>query len=126
MPSTIEGLGHFVVGVILEEPVELGEYFGVGLSGLVAGERDGHDEAGGLATAEADVEMDLVGLGDGDVLDEQASDAFAFPGGGGGVGPQFGEVGGQRSDSRLVFVGERGAGRRAGSLVVLFGCVELS
>jgi DNA-binding transcriptional regulator YiaG len=41
------------------------------------------------------VEVDLVGLGQGDVFDEEPGHALAFALGGGGVGPQGREVGGQ-------------------------------
>jgi hypothetical protein len=65
MPGGVEGVGDFGVGVIVEEPVEQGEGVGVGLAGFPAGRRDGGDEAGGLPAAEANVEVDVVGLGDG-------------------------------------------------------------
>jgi hypothetical protein len=89
----VEGVGCLGVGVGVEEAVEFGEGVGVGLVGLAAGKWDGQHEGGCLAAPEADVEMDVVGFGDCDVLEEQAGDAFAFPGGGGGIGPQSGEVG---------------------------------
>ena len=66
------------------------EGVGLGLSGLIGGEGYGDDEAGGLSASEADVEVDLVGLVDGDVFDEQPGDAFAFSDRGGRVGPQRG------------------------------------
>ena len=72
------GLG---VGVIVKELVEQLEGVGVGLAGLPGVERDRDGEAGCLPAAEADVEVDLVGLVDGDVLDQQSSDPFPFPGG---------------------------------------------
>jgi hypothetical protein len=68
----VEGVGGFGVGVVVEEPVEEGERFGMGLSCLPTGGRDGNREGGGLAAAEADVKADLVGFGDRDVLDEEA------------------------------------------------------
>ena len=74
----VEGVGGLGVGVGVEQPVEFGQGVGLGLSGLIGGEGYGDDEAGGLSASEADVEMDLVGLVDGDVFDEQPGDAFAF------------------------------------------------
>jgi hypothetical protein len=68
----VELLGGFGVGVIVEELVEHPERVGVGLSCLPGVERDRDREAGRLATAEADVEVDLIGLVDRDVRDEQA------------------------------------------------------
>jgi hypothetical protein len=88
----VERVGGLGVGVGVEEPVEGSQGLGLGLAGLVAGEGNGHDQAGGLPAAEADVEVDRVGLDDGDVLDEEPGDALAFPGRGGGIGPQPGEI----------------------------------
>ena len=65
--------------------------------------------------------VDLVGLGQGDVLDEQPDHAFAFPLRGGRVRPQRGEVAGQRPDAGLVLVGERDGGGSGGFLVVVLG-----
>jgi nucleoside-diphosphate-sugar epimerase len=126
VPVPVECFCRFGVGVGVEEPVEGGEGVGGGLAGLVAGQGDRHGQARGLTAAEADVEVDLVCLGDGDVLDEQSGHSFAFPGRGGGVGPEAGEVGRQGSDAGLVFFGEGGLGGCAGPLVVLLGVVELA
>ena len=43
----------------------------------------------------------------GDVGDQQADQAFALADRGGGVFPERGEVGGERADPGLLFVGER-------------------
>jgi len=75
----VEVLGGFGVGVIVEQAVEHRECVGVGLSCLPGVERDRDREAGRLAAAEADVYVDLVGLVEGDVLDQQPRDPFAFP-----------------------------------------------
>jgi hypothetical protein len=81
--------------VIVEESVEHREGVRVGLAGLPGVERDRDREAGGLPAAEADVQVDLVGFVERDVLDQQAGDALAFSRGCGLVGPQFREVGGE-------------------------------
>jgi hypothetical protein len=121
----VEGVGALGVGVIVEQPVEQGEGLGFGLAGLPAGGRDGDGEAGGLAAPEADVEMDVVGLGERDVVDEQPGHAFAFSLGGVGVGPQGGEVGGEGTDAGLVLVAE-GSGGGGVALVVVLGGLELA
>ena len=83
----VELLGGLGVGVLVEQPVEQSDGVGVGLAGLPRGGWDRHVQAGGGAAAEADVQVDLVGLGEGDVFDDQPGHAFAFPVRGGGVGP---------------------------------------
>ena len=83
----VESVGGFGVGVVVEEPVEESEGVGVGLVGFPCFGRDGGGEGGGLSAAEADVEVDLVGFGEGDVVDEEPDHAFTFPLGGVGVGP---------------------------------------
>ena len=62
--------GCLGVGVIVEELVEQRDRVGVGLSLLPGVQRDRDCQAGGLPGAEADVKVDLVGLVDGDVLDQ--------------------------------------------------------
>ena len=87
VPGLVECVGGFAVGVVVEELVEEGEGVGVGLVGFPCFGWYGDGEAGGLSAAEADVEVDLVGFGEGDVVDEEPDHAFAFSLGGGGVGP---------------------------------------
>ena len=60
--SGVELLGGFGVGVIVEQAVEQLEGVGVGLPCLPGVERDRDREAGRLAAAEADLEVDLVAL----------------------------------------------------------------
>jgi hypothetical protein len=74
----VQLLGFFGVGVFVEELVEQRDRVGVGLSLLPGGERDRDRQAGCLPAAEADVEVDLDGLGDRDVLDLQAGGLFAL------------------------------------------------
>ena len=109
------GLG---VGVIVEELVEQLEGVGVGLACLPGVEWDRDREAGRLAAAEADVQVDLVGFVERDVFDQQPCDPFAFAGGCGWVGPECGEVGGELSDLGLAGLVERGVG--GGGLAVVF------
>lgn len=68
--GAVERVGDLGVGVLVEEPVEQREGFGVGLAGLPRGRRDRDGEAGGLAASEPDVEMDLFGLGERDVVEQ--------------------------------------------------------
>ena len=75
----VEGFGGLGVGAGVEEPVERGEGVGVGLAELPGLGRDRDDEAVGLSAAEPDVDVDAVGLVQGDVVDEEADHAFAFP-----------------------------------------------
>jgi len=109
------------VGVVVEKPVEQSDGVGVGLAGLPCGGRDRHGQAGCGAAAEADVQVDLVGLGQGDVLDHQPGHAFAFPRRGGRIGPERGEVGGQRADAGLVLLAESLGGLCGCGVVVVFG-----
>ena len=81
----VELFGGLAVGVIVEQSVEHREGVGVGLSCFPGAERDRDREAGGLPAAEADVQVELIGLVERDVLDQQAGDPFAFAGGCGGV-----------------------------------------
>src|SRR5207248_11329625 len=57
---------------------------------------------------ESDVDGDGLVAADGDVFDEQADHAFAFPQWGGRVVPQCGEVGGEGGDALPLRVGEGG------------------
>ena len=58
----VERVGGFGVGVGVEEPVERGEGVGVGSAELPGFRRDRDGEAVGLPAAEADVQVDVVGL----------------------------------------------------------------
>ena len=73
----VERVGGFSVGVGVEEPIKFGEGVGAGLAGLPGCGWDRHGEAVGLSAAEAHVQVDAVGLVQGDVVDEQADHAFA-------------------------------------------------
>ena len=100
----VEGLCGLGVGVSVEEPMELGDGVGAGLAGLPGCGRDRDDEAVGLTAAEADVQVDAVGLVQGDVVDEEADHAFAVPLRGVRVGPEGGEICCQGTDSVLELV----------------------
>ena len=76
-----------------------------------------------LSTAEAHVQMDLAGLVDGDVFDEQPGDPFAFADGRGWITTAR-EVGGGSADAGLVGV-VKGDAAGGGSLVLVVGVVEL-
>ena len=54
----VERVGGLGVGVVVEEPVEHGDGVGVGLAGLPGAGRDRDGQAGGLAAAEPDVQVD--------------------------------------------------------------------
>src|SRR6516165_1325589 len=117
----VERGGCLGVGVVVKQPVERGDDRGIGLPGLPGRRRDRDGKAGDLAAAEPDVQVDAVGLDHGDVVDEQPGHALALALRGGRVGPQGGEVGGQRPDAGLVGGGERGGGRGGVVVVVLGG-----
>ena len=70
MAVGVELGGDFGIGVVVEQPVELRERVGVGLAQVPRAGWDRDREAGGLAAAEADVEVDLVGSVEGDVVDQ--------------------------------------------------------
>jgi hypothetical protein len=73
-----------------------------------------------LSCGQADVRGDGVGgPGDGDVGEQEPGDALALAGGGGGVVPDRGQVGGQLADPGLLGVGELPGVVLAG----LLGCV---
>jgi hypothetical protein len=77
--GVVKRLGGLGVGVGVEEPVEGGEGVGVGLAALPSFRRDRDNVAGGLSAVEADVQVDAVGLVQGDVVDQKADHAFAVP-----------------------------------------------
>jgi hypothetical protein len=78
--------------VIVEEAADQREGVGVGLARLPGVQRDRGGEAVGLAAAEADVQVDAVGLVEGDVCDQQPGDALALARRGGRIRPQRREV----------------------------------
>ena len=120
----VEELGGLAVGVIVEQSVDLCERVGGGLAGLpgVQGLGDGQD--GGLAAAEPDVQMDLVGFGERDVFDQQPRDPFALPCWRRRVVPEPGEVGGELADLLLVLLGERGVGGSGLAFVLVLGGLQ--
>src|SRR5882757_11246351 len=73
----VECVGGLGVSVGVEEPMELGEGVGAGLAGLPGCGWDRDAEAVGLSAAEADVQVDAIGLVQGDVVDQEADHAFA-------------------------------------------------
>ena len=88
----VERFGGLGVGVGVEEPVERGEGVGAGLAGLPGCGRDRDGEAAGLAAAQAHVQVDAVGLVQGDVVDQETDHAFAVALRGVRVGPEGGEI----------------------------------
>ena len=80
MSVTVEGLGGLGVGVGVEKAVESGQGVGVGLASLPSAERNGNRKAGDRPTTETDVQVDLLGLDDGDVFDEEPGDPLALAG----------------------------------------------
>ena len=78
-----------------------------------------------LAAGQADVGGDgVAGAGHGDVGEQQPGDALAFPGWGGGVVPDAGQVGDQLPDPGLLFLGELPGLLLAGFVVGGLGVVE--
>ena len=70
------------------------------------------------------MDVDVFGLGEGDVLDEQPDHALAVPLRGRGVGPQRREVHGQRTDAVLAVLAE-GRGSVGGlPVVVVLGVAD--
>ena len=65
------------------------------------------------------MQVDAVGLVQGDVVDEEADHAFAVPLRCVRVGPEGEEIGCQGTDSVFELIGEGGCGGGAGALVVL-------
>ena len=66
----VEFGGDLGVGVVVEESVDLGERVGGGLARFPGVQCPRECQGGGLAAAEADVEMNLIGSAEGDVLDQ--------------------------------------------------------
>ena len=62
MAGGVERGGGLGVGVVFQELVERGECLGAGLAELPGRGRDRDVQAGGLAAAEPDVQVDAVGL----------------------------------------------------------------
>ena len=121
----VEDGGDFGVGVVVQEPVDLGDDLGecAALFPGALGDRQGQGAV--LAAGQADVGGDgVVGAGDGDVGDQQSGDAFAFPGGGGRVVPDRGWVAGQLGDAGLLRVGELPGVGVAGGVVGLLGVAQ--
>jgi len=104
--------------VVVEEAVDLGDDRCRRAAHVGSAERCRDGEAGGLACFEADVHGDVVTAQEGDVVDEEANHAFAFPVGRARVGPQRREVGGNGGYLGAFVVSETASGG-AVSLVVL-------
>ena len=88
----VERFGGLGVGVGVEEPVERCDGVGAGLAGLPGCGRYRDGEAAGLSAAQAHVQVDAIGLVQGDVVDEQTDHAFTVPLRGVRVGPEGGEI----------------------------------
>ena len=88
----VEHVGGLGVGVGVQEPIECGEGVGAGLTDLPGLGRDRNGEAGGLPAAEPDMDVDAVGLVQGDVVDQEADYAFTVPLRGVRIGPERGEI----------------------------------
>ena len=80
MAVVVQRFGGLSVGVGVEQPVERSKRLGLRLAHLIGRQGDGHDQADGLPASEPDVQVDLVGLEDGDVLEEKTGDALALSG----------------------------------------------
>jgi hypothetical protein len=104
--SGVERVGDTGVGVMIEQPVDFGDHVRGGGPQLGCREWQRHGERGVLPAGEPDLCGDLLAAVEGDVGDEQAHHAFTFSLRGARVGPQGGEVGGQRGDALLVLLGQ--------------------
>ena len=120
----VERVDGFGVGVGVQEPIELGDGVRAGLAGLPGCGWDRDDKAVGLSAAETHVQVDAVGLVQGDVVDQEADHAFAVALRGVWVGPQCREICCQGTDSVLELAGEGGCGGGAGPVVVLAGGLQ--
>jgi hypothetical protein len=68
----------------------------------------------------------LAVLDQGDVGHEQPDQSFAFAHRGRGIGPERGQVCGERADPRLLLVSQRPVPGLGGALVLVFGVGELA
>ena len=109
MPALVEQLGHLGVGMGVEQLVAAGNGLGWGPPELRRAERERSFETGRLPTPEAHVDMDGIGLVDGDVFDEQADHALALSLWSRRIGPQGGEVTGEGTDLGLLLVAQCGS-----------------
>ncbi len=89
-------------------------------------ERERSFETGRLPTPEAHVDMDGIGLVDGDVFDEQADHALALSLRSRRIGPQGGKITGESTDLRLLLVAQRGSCCVARPVVFVLRAGELA
>ena len=123
--AVVEDAGDLGMGVAVESLIDGGDGLGGCGAHLGGGGRDRHGEGVVLAGGQADVRGDgVAGSGDGDVGEQQPGDALAFPGGGGGVVPDRGQVGGQLADPCFLGGGELSGVVLAGLVAGVLGLAE--
>jgi hypothetical protein len=121
----VEDGGDLGVGVLVRQLVDPFDDVGCGLAQFPGGFGDWQGDGAVLPALPSHVAGDRFRVpGDGDVVEEQAGDALAFPLRGGRVVPDRGEVGGQRADAGFPGLGEVGGGGVLGCVVGVPGVVE--
>ena len=98
---------------VLGELADAAQELGVGAELVQAGDRADSLAVGGVAAGPGDRDRDAFAAaldGDGDLFDERADELFAVEVGGGGRGPQGGDIAGQGGDG-LLLGGVRARGR---------------
>ena len=123
--AVVEDVGDLAVGVVIEQTVDLGDGAGWGLPEFPGGPGQREREGVVLPAAEPDVCGEgLGGSGHRDVGEQEPGDALAFPGRGGGVVPERGQVADQLVDPVLLGVGDLPDLGLAGFVMEFLGLAE--
>jgi len=120
----IEDCGDLVVGVIVEQPVDLLDHLFAGGPPLIGGKRPCKRQRPCGPAFEADVHAELTVLDQRDVLEQQRGHALALAMRGFGVAPQGREVPGQRQDPVALFLINEHAVAFALPLVLFLGFTQ--
>jgi len=122
----VEQFGNLGIGVTIEKCIATGDGLGRGLTELPCREGQRSFNAGGLPTAQAHVDVDGVGLVNGDIFDEQSDHALSLPLWSRRICPQGGEVARKGTNLRLVLVAQRGSCCVARPVVLVLRVGELA